>query len=149
MQVVRREGPSVLLQLPAGGLPGGRRGTIWHSRGSLLALRRLQGPQAVTTFSQVVRPPRLRGMTWSKVRSWVGFGLPQYWQAKLSRRKTLKRVKAGRRAAGMYSFNAMTLGRRMVMRGEWTSASYSDSTETRSRKTAFTASCQAQTESGK
>ena len=41
-----------------------------------------------------VRPPRLRGMTWSKVSSAVS---PQYWQVNPSRRKTLKRVKAGLR----------------------------------------------------
>jgi hypothetical protein len=52
----------------------------------------LQGEQAATTFSQVVRPPLERGTTWSKVRSSREV---QYWQEKRSRRKTLKRVKAG------------------------------------------------------
>jgi hypothetical protein len=61
----------------------------------------------------------------------------------------LNRVKAGRRAAGMYSFSAMTLGSRMLRLGECTCISYSDSTETRSRNTALTASCQAQTDRGK
>ncbi len=37
------------------------RGNIAHSRGSREPLRRLHSPQAVTTFSHVVRPPRLRG----------------------------------------------------------------------------------------
>ena len=37
----------------------------------------------------------------------------------------------------------------MVRLGEWTSRSYSFSTETRSRNTAFTASCHDQTDSGK
>ena len=37
----------------------------------------------------------------------------------------------------------------MVTDGERTSVSYSDSTETRSRNTAFTASCQDQSDSGK
>src|SRR3954452_17563376 len=122
---------------------------MWHSRGSLFPLRRLHGPQAAQTFSQVVRPPRLRGTTWSKVRSWVGRLSPQYWHSKRSRRKTLNRVKAGRRAAGMYSFSAITLGSRIDSVGECTTASYSFSTETRSRNTAFTASCQDQIESGK
>ena len=57
-----------------------------------LPLRRLQGEQAATTLSQVVRPPRERGTRWSKVRS---SSAPQYWQTNLSRRNTLKRVKAG------------------------------------------------------
>ena len=61
----------------------------------------------------------------------------------------MNRVKAGRRAEGMYSFSAITLGSRIVSVGECTAQSYSESTETRSRKTAFTASCQDQTESGK
>src|SRR5919199_4090215 len=122
---------------------------MWHSRGSLLPLRKLQGPQAVQTFSQVVRPPRLRGTTWSKVRSCVGRLSPQYWHSKRSRRNTLNRVKAGRRAAGMYSFSAITLGRRMDRVGECTSTSYSFSTLTRSRNTAFTASCHDHSESGK
>ena len=100
-------------------------------------------------MSQVVRPPRLRGITWSKVRSWVGRFSPQYWHSKRSRRKTLKRVKAGRRAAGMYSFSAMTLGSRIDRVGECTSVSYSFSTETRSRNTALTASCQDQIDRGK
>ncbi len=73
----------------------------------------------------------------------------QYWQAKASRRNTLKRVNAGRRAAGMYSFSAITLGNRIDIDGEWTAVSYSFSTDTRSRNTALTASCQAHTESGK
>jgi hypothetical protein len=49
----------------------------------------------VTMFSQVVRPPRERGMTWSKVSS---SPLPQYWQEKASRRNRLNRVKAGGRS---------------------------------------------------
>ncbi len=74
---------------------------MWHSRGNLLPLRRLQQAQAVTTFSHVVRPPRLRGITWSKVRSWVGKRSPQYWQLNASRRNTLNLVKAGLRALGI------------------------------------------------
>ena len=68
------------------------RGHISTSRGRRSPLRRLQGEQAATTFSQVVCPPLERGITWSKVRSSRS---PQYWQVKRSRRKTLKRVKAG------------------------------------------------------
>ena len=58
-------------------------------------LARLQGAQAVTMFSHVVRPPRERGMTWSNVSSSAEW---QYWQQKASRRKRLKRVKAGGRS---------------------------------------------------
>jgi len=81
------------------------RGYMPLSRGSRLPLSKLQVEQAVTTFSHVVRPPRERGTTWSKVRSWEGKSSPQYWQVKRSRRKTLKRVKAGRRALGIYSLS--------------------------------------------
>ena len=86
-----------------------------------LPLNRLHGPQAVTTFSQLVRPPRERGITWSKVSSWVENSSPQYWQLKRSRRNTLKRVKAGRRAAGTYCFSEITLGSRISKVGERTS----------------------------
>src|SRR5689334_10766547 len=118
------------------------------SRGSRLPLRRLQLPQAVTTFSHVVRPPRERGTTWSKVRSWLGNGSPQYWQVKLSRRNTLNRVKAGRRAAWIYSFKEMTLGSRISKDGLRTTSSYSEMMLTRSRKTAFTVSCHDQSDRG-
>ena len=83
------------------GCRGARRGNIRHSLGRRDPLRRLQPPHAVTTFSHVVRPPRLRGITWSNVRSGVGNRSPQYWQWKASRRNTLNRVNAGRRADGM------------------------------------------------
>ena len=42
---------------------------------SVIALKEYVRPAAYTTFSQVVRPPARRGMTWSKVRSSVA---PQY-----------------------------------------------------------------------
>ena len=81
---------------------------------------RLHAEQAVTTFCQVVRPPRERGVTWSKVRSLVGCGVAQYWQVKWSRRNTLNRVKAGERSIGAYFLRQMTLGRRISQRGERT-----------------------------
>ena len=56
------------------------------SWGVRLALRRLQGEQAATTFSQLDSPPRERGTTWSKVRPPEGRRRPQYWQLKPSRR---------------------------------------------------------------
>ena len=120
-----------------------------HCLGNRLPLIRLQIWQQVTTFSQVVRPPLERGITWSKVSSGVGNDSPQYWQAKLSRRKTLNRVKAGRRLAGMYSFSEITLGRRTLMRGEWTIRSYRETMLTRSSTTALMASCHDQSDKGK
>ena len=44
----------------------------------------------------------------------------QYWQLNRSRRKTLKRVKAGRRLCGMYSLSAITLGNFISKLGERT-----------------------------
>ncbi len=63
MQIVGREQPPVVVQVVHARLE--RASAIGHmpaSRGSLLPLRRLQGEQAVTTFSQVVWPPCERGM---------------------------------------------------------------------------------------
>jgi hypothetical protein len=122
---------------------------MWHSRGSRLPFRKLQDPQAVTTFSQDVRPPLARGTTWSNVSSGAGRLASQYWQVNPSRRKTLNRVNAGIRAEGIKSRSAMTEGSRIEKLGERTSRSYSESTETRSRNTAFTASCQFQVDNGK
>src|SRR5215813_4134720 len=119
------------------------------SRTSRLPFRRLHGLQAVTTLVQAVRPPRDFGTTWSKVSSLVAKSPPQYWQLKRSRRKTLNRVKAGRRAAGTYSLSAITLGSRISNDGLWILRSYSEMTLTRSRKTAFTASCHDQIDRGK
>ena len=48
--------------------------------------------QEQTMFSQVVGPPRSRGMTWSRFRSLRSKILPQYWQVFLSRSKMLCRV---------------------------------------------------------
>src|SRR6267154_4422721 len=119
------------------------------SRSSRLPFKRLHGLQAVTTLAHAVRPPRDFGTTWSKVSSLVAKSPPQYWQLKRSRRKTLNRVKAGRRAAGTYSLSAMTLGRFISNDGLWILRSYSETTLTRSRNTAFTASCQDQIDKGK
>ena len=119
------------------------------SRSSRLPFSRLHGLQAVTTLVQAVRPPRDFGTTWSKVSSLVAKSPPQYWQWKRSRRKTLNRVKAGRRAAGTYSLSAITLGSRISKDGLWILRSYSEMTLTRSRNTALTASCQDQIDSGK
>src|SRR6516225_8389333 len=119
------------------------------SRSRRLPFRRLHGLQAVTTLVHIVRPPRDLGTTWSTVRSLVAKSPPQYWQLKRSRRKTLNRVNAGRRAAGTYSLSAITLGSRISKDGLWIMRSYSEITLTRSRNTALTASCQDQMDSGK
>ena len=119
------------------------------SRSSWLPFKRLHGLQAVTTLIHAVRPPRDFGTTWSKVSSLVAKSPPQYWQWKRSRRNTLNRVKAGRRAAGTYSLSAMTLGSRISQEGLWILRSYSEITLTRSRNTALTASCQDQIDNGK
>ena len=92
-------------------------GCIPASRGVRPPLLRLQGAQAVTIFSHVVRPPRERGITWSKVRS---SGEPHYWQLNPSRRNRLKRVKAGGRSCGTYCFSDTTLGSFISNEGECT-----------------------------
>ena len=63
-------------------------GCMCTSSGSLSPLRRLQGAQEATTFSQTESPPRLRGTTWSSVRRPVE---PQYWQRQPSRAKSARR----------------------------------------------------------
>ena len=55
-------------------------------------LRTLQSMQAHTMFSQLLNPPWLRGMTWSRLSSEVGNFLPQYWHWLLSRAKMLRRL---------------------------------------------------------
>src|SRR4051812_49713720 len=72
-----------------GGDFGAFAGCMWISRGSRLPLRRLQGGQAATMFSQIERPPRERGMTWSTVRP--DLVEPQYWQVQSSRARTARR----------------------------------------------------------
>src|SRR4051812_49943278 len=64
-------------------------GCISISRGRRLPLRRLQGGQAATMFSQTDLPPRERGMTWSTVRP--ALVEPQYWQVQESRARTARR----------------------------------------------------------
>src|SRR5690349_19749449 len=120
-----------------------------HSRGSRLPFLRLHTPQAVQTLVHIVRPPRERGIRWSNVRCSAERCVAQYWQVNRSRRNTLNRVNAGRRACGTYSFSAITLGSFIAKDGECTTRSYSESTFTRSMNTAFTVSCQDQSESGK
>ena len=120
------------------GTDGGCR-CMCASRGVRPPFLRLQGAQAVATFSQVVRPPWARGMTWSKVSS---RGSPQYWQEKRSRRNRLNRVKAG------YSRRPHILPQRdhrgqaaSSKLGLCTSRSYWATMSTRSRNTALTAVC--------
>jgi len=58
---------------------------------------KLQLVQADTTLFHVVFPFKHLGTRWSKVNSFAEKCSWQYWQVKLSRKKTLKRVKAGLR----------------------------------------------------
>ena len=62
------------------------------SAGVRLPLRLLQGTQEQTMFSHEVSPPRSRGMTWSRLRSFRSNLWPQYWQVLWSRSKKLCRV---------------------------------------------------------
>ena len=79
-------------------------------------LRWLQPLHAVTRFSQVWLPPRWRGITWSRVRSWVW--RPQYWQVWRSRAKTSRRLSLTRgRGRRMRYCSRMTLGARNSVRG--------------------------------
>src|SRR3569833_427538 len=115
------------------------------SRGVRPPFLRIQGAQAVTIFSHVVRPPLERGIMWSKVRSEP---VEQYWQEKLSRRNRLKRVKAGARSCSPYCFRETTLGSTISTEGELTTLSYVETTSTRSWNTAVTTSCQGHSDSG-
>jgi hypothetical protein len=97
-----------------------------HPQG--IALARVARHAAVTMFDQVVCPPRERGIACSNVSADDANALPQYWQAKRSRRNTLKRVKARRRAADWYVRRATTDGSRISVYGLWAHASYSATT---------------------
>ena len=124
---------------------GGRRGLIRIE----LPLPVLQGMQAVTMFDHVVCPPRDRGMTCSNVSAGDGNASAQYWHVKRSRRNTLKRVNATRRAERWYFRSATTDGSRSRVDGLRAHVSYSATTETRSLNTACTASYHDNSESGK
>src|SRR5262245_49645624 len=103
---------------------------------SELPLPVLQGTHAVTMFDHVVRPPRERGITCSNVSADDANTLPQYWQVKRSRRNTLKRVNATRRAERWYLRSATTDGSRICVDGLRAHTSYSATTETRLLNTA-------------
>src|SRR5215510_3154992 len=111
----------------------------------MLPFLRLHGEQAATTFTQVVWPPRERGSRWSKVRS---SREPQYWQLNLSRRNTLKRVKAGCVAGFTKVLSETTLGSFISRLGLRSAGSDSATMFSRSRKTALMARCQNHTDSG-
>src|SRR3977135_3699184 len=100
-----------------------------------LPLPVLQGSQAVTMFDHVVWPPRERGMTCSNVSAEDGNASPQYWHVKRSRRNTLKRGNATRRAERGYFRSATTDGSRSRVDGLRAQVSYSATTETRSLHT--------------
>ena len=63
MQIIGREFASPLAQLRDRRLMGRWRGCMPACDGSRPPFKRLQGLQAVMTFSQVVRPPLERGIT--------------------------------------------------------------------------------------
>src|SRR5580658_11045737 len=96
---------------------GSRAGFMLASWGSWLPLRRLQGWQQATRFSQVDRPPRERGITWSSVSSPDGSAVLQYWQVLRSRSRMFFRDNAldwcGMRR---YSSNRITEGTRIATR---------------------------------
>src|SRR5205085_11008596 len=84
-------------------------------------LRRLQGAQEATMFSQLEAPPLERGMTWSTVRLERE---PQYWQVQLLRANTARRVILRRCASRGTLTNVirrMTTGRASVGAHEWSS----------------------------
>src|SRR5690606_753023 len=88
------------------------------SSGVRSRLRALHDLQHATTFSQLVGPPRLRGMTWSRVRSDVC--VPQYWQLCSSRLNTFLLLNATRclKGARTKRFSLMTLGTLKTLLGE-------------------------------
>src|SRR5512145_2376450 len=65
----------------------------------------------------VVCPPRERGIMCSNVSAEAANALPQYWHVKRSRRNTLKRVMATRRAERRYLRSATTNGSRICVDG--------------------------------
>src|SRR4051812_45135539 len=100
----------------------------------MLPFLRLQQEHAAMTLIQVVCPPRERGNKWSNVRS---SREPQYWQQNLSRKNTLKRVKAGWVAGLTKVLSDTTLGSCICRLGLRTARSYSATMFTRSRNTAL------------
>src|ERR1700732_3801652 len=108
------------------------------SAGVMLPLLRLHPEQAATTLIQVVVPPRERGSRWSNVRS---SRAPQNWHENLSRRNTLKRVKAGWVEGFTKVLSDTTLGSFISRLGLRTARSYWATMFTRSRNTALMGSC--------
>src|ERR1035438_1104094 len=107
---------------------GSRAGFMLASCGNWLPLRRLQGWQQATRFSQVERPPRERGMTWSSVSSPDRSVVLQYWQVLRSRSKMFLRERA-RDWCGIrrYSSRRMTDGTRMATRAACRKCPFSSS----------------------
>src|SRR5438094_659752 len=97
---------------------------IAASCGVRLAFFVLHSTHEHTMFSQLVGPPRSRGITWSRFRSLRSKTLPQYWQVFLSRSKMLCRVNLtsffGRRSK---SRRTMTRGIRILKETVWTISS--------------------------
>src|SRR5688572_19252959 len=82
-------GPDTWMKIAGCGVRGARRGCMLAWRGMRSPLRRLQGAQDATMFSQLDEPPFDLGITWSTVRL---ERVPQYWQVQSSRANTARRV---------------------------------------------------------
>lgn len=95
------------------GRDGGLSSFICASSGVRFPFRRLHGPQAATTFSQWVVPPRERGIMWSTVSSVLPGCPPQYWHVYISLAKTVRRESGSgkRRGIGTYVTNRITSGK--------------------------------------
>src|SRR5262245_45273139 len=74
------------------GFSGLRMRLRWACLGVRPPFLTLQLTQAQTMLSQVLWPPWLRGITWSRLSSLVGYLRPQYWHWLLSRAKMLRRL---------------------------------------------------------
>ena len=74
------------------GFSGLRISVMFACRGVRPPLRTLQSTHAQTMLSQVVPPPWLRGITWSRLSSVVGNFFPQYWHWLWSRAKMFRRL---------------------------------------------------------
>src|SRR5438132_3081823 len=74
------------------GFSGLRIRLMWACFGVRPPFLTLQFTQAQTMLSQVLEPPWLRGITWSRLSSLVGNFRPQYWHWLLSRAKMFRRL---------------------------------------------------------
>src|SRR5690606_2526032 len=105
------------------GRTGLRINRMCASCGSRLALRELHLMHEHTMFSQVVLPPRSRGITWSRFNSSVGRRRAQYWHVFLSRSNTLPRVSFSSFEGSLSNHvSRITRGSRITVRGVCTAS---------------------------